>query len=112
MTPHLGPLEHYMAFLTQLDVLLTCDTGAMHIAGALGVPTLAVFGMTEGSKRTGYYPSVTYLNGQADCSPCERITHDPPCDHEFCMAIANIPCSVLADKTLEVHCGANEIDGI
>ncbi len=37
-------LRQMMALLEQCDVLLCNDSGPMHLAGALGVPTVAVFG--------------------------------------------------------------------
>ena len=103
MTGFLGPLEHYMAFLKHMDVLLTCDTGALHIAGALGVPTVGVFGMTDGSKRTSFYPSVSYVQAEKDCSPCERVTEEVPCDNQWCLAIAEIGPEKLVQKVLEVY---------
>ena len=102
MTQFLGPMEYYMGFLTQLDVLLTADTGALHIGGALSVPTLGVFGMTDGSQRTGYYPSVRYLQAEKECSPCERIAESVPCDNANCAAIAEIPYQLLAEKIMEI----------
>lgn len=103
MTFFLEPLEHYMAFLRHMDVVLTCDTGAMHIAGALDVPTLALFGMTRGDQRTSFYPSIQYIQGEADCGPCENIDKDPPCTgNPVCMAIATIDPEYIADKIMEM----------
>jgi len=103
MTKILGPLEYYIAFLKHIDVLLTCDTGAMHIAGAMSVSTVAIFGMTDGSKRTSYYPSVQYLQSSRSCSPCELITVDPPCEHPWCQAIAEFTPVEIVNKIMEVY---------
>jgi ADP-heptose:LPS heptosyltransferase len=37
-------LREMIALLERCDVLLCNDSGPMHLAGALGVPTVAVFG--------------------------------------------------------------------
>lgn len=103
MIPVLAQLEYYMAFIEHLDVLLTCDTGAMHIAGALGVPTLALFGMTDGAQRTSYYNSVDFVQGQKDCSPCENIWQDVPCPHEYCLSIAEMNPQYIVDKVMEKY---------
>lgn len=52
------------------DVLLTNDTGTMHLAALLGVRTLSIFGSTE-PKLTGPLGSGhVILREQVECSPC------------------------------------------
>lgn len=103
MTQVLGPLEYYLGFLPSLDVLLTCDSGPMHMAGAMNIPTLALFGMTNGEKRTGYYPSVRYIQSDMECSPCERIAEVAPCDGQWCEALARMNPLYIADQLEEVY---------
>ncbi len=56
------------------DVLITNDTGPMHVAAALGKPTVALFGPTE-PRRTGPYGQLqNVLRLDLPCSPCMKST--------------------------------------
>lgn len=63
-------LEELIAELRKCRLLLTNDTGTMHLAALLGVPVVAVFGSTEprltGPLGTGH----RVLRHQVECSPC------------------------------------------
>jgi lipopolysaccharide heptosyltransferase II len=56
--------------LTSCDLLLTNDTGTMHLAVFLGVPTVALFGSTEhrltGPRGTAH----RVVRHHVECSPC------------------------------------------
>jgi len=99
----LEPLELSIAFRNILDVTLTADTAGLHIAGALQKPCLGVFGLTDGKKRCGYYPTVDFVQGIKECSPCEHITEEVPCPHPNCLALAEMNPFYLADKVMEVY---------
>jgi len=54
------------------DLLVTNDTGPMHVAAALNTPLVALFGPTE-PRRTGPYGQLTHvLQLQLPCEPCLR----------------------------------------
>ncbi|RYD75402.1 MAG: glycosyltransferase family 9 protein [Verrucomicrobiaceae bacterium] len=52
------------------DVLLTNDTGTMHLAGLLGVPTVAIFGSTEPALTGPLGQGHRVLRRHVECSPC------------------------------------------
>lgn len=66
-----------------LDLLLTPDTGSMHLAAHLGVPVLAFFLSSAWCHETGPYGAGhTVLQAATDCAPCLETA---PCVHEiFC----------------------------
>jgi lipopolysaccharide heptosyltransferase II len=66
------------------DVLITADTGAMHIASAVGTPMVAIFGSTDPAV-SGPYGSTPakVLYKRLSCSPCGN---HPTCGGTFqCM---------------------------
>jgi heptosyltransferase-2 len=75
-------LETLIGVLAESSLMITNDSGPMHIAAALGVPTVAVFGSTD-EKVTGPCGSRTRIVKHAvECSPC--LLRECPIDHR-CM---------------------------
>ena len=76
--PVLGPdldLAGLAAAMAELDLLVTNDSGPMHLAAAVGVPCVALFGPTDrrrtapaGESGAGH----TVLDRNLWCSPCFR----------------------------------------
>jgi ADP-heptose:LPS heptosyltransferase len=58
------------AILTTCDVVLAPDSSLCHLAGALDIPTVALFGPFPWQTRTKYSPKTRALQGNARCSPC------------------------------------------
>jgi lipopolysaccharide heptosyltransferase II len=63
-------LDELMDELSACDALLTNDTGTMHLAAFLGVPTVAVFGSTEPDLTSPLGDFHEILRHKVDCSPC------------------------------------------
>jgi lipopolysaccharide heptosyltransferase II len=63
-------LEQLIDGLRLCSLLLTNDTGTMHLAALLGVPVVAIFGSTE-PRLTGPLGAChTILRRHVECSPC------------------------------------------
>jgi heptosyltransferase I len=62
-------------------VLLTTDTGPMHMAAAMGCTVVALFGPTSPLRTGPYGPGHRVVTSGAACSPCFKKT----CDHWSCM---------------------------
>lgn len=73
------PLRCLPALLSKATAMITNDSGPMHIAAALGVPVIALFGPTSAIRTGPYGAGHHVLAGQPSCSPCfSRICrHDP-----------------------------------
>ncbi|MEM0896942.1 MAG: lipopolysaccharide heptosyltransferase II [Verrucomicrobiota bacterium] len=56
--------------LHQCTALLTNDTGTMHLAAALGVPTISIFGSTEPAWTAPAGSNHRILRHHVECSPC------------------------------------------
>jgi len=65
--------------LSHAQGVVSCDTGPMHLAVALGTPTIALFGPST-PRRTGPYAGKVIM-ASTDCSPCNRRE----CAHPLCM---------------------------
>ena len=75
-------LREFIELAAVCRLFLTNDSGAMHVASALGVPTVAVFGATDDTTTGPGGPCARVVRAHAECSPCLR--RECPIDHR-CM---------------------------
>lgn len=71
------------ALLTMSRTVIANDTGAAHLAAALSVPTLVLFGPTDPRRTKPHGPMVRVASIAAFCQPC--LAAECPLDHR-CMA--------------------------
>jgi lipopolysaccharide heptosyltransferase I len=62
-------LKGLAALLRGADLMVTVDSGPMHIAAAVGAPIVALFGPTD-PRRTGPVGPARVLRRDLSCSPC------------------------------------------
>ncbi|MGZ3763973.1 MAG: glycosyltransferase family 9 protein [Mucilaginibacter sp.] len=69
-------LEGLCELMTSAKVVLTTDSGPAHLANALGVPTIALFGAGNELNTAPYNKrNLTVIRaGKLDCEPCVRNT--------------------------------------
>jgi heptosyltransferase II len=70
------------ALLSQCHVFIGNDSGAMHVAAAVGLPAVAIFGPTDPFGTAPVTPHCTIVREQPYCSPC--FLRRCPIDHR-CM---------------------------
>ena len=66
------PIRKWAALMTQCNVFITVDTGPLHVAAALKINTVALFGPIDYKARCKGYETVTALVALMDCIPCWR----------------------------------------
>jgi lipopolysaccharide heptosyltransferase II len=67
-------LSEMIEWIRGSQVVITNDTGPMHVAAALGVPAISVFGPTD-PRRTGPYGQLSNsLSIALSCAPCLKPT--------------------------------------
>jgi heptosyltransferase-2 len=85
-------LAQFIDLAAACELFLTNDSGAMHIASALGVPTVAIFGATDDLATGPTGPKARVVREPVECSPC--LLRECPIDHR-CMS------RVSADRVVE-----------
>lgn len=72
-----GNLMTVAALLEEADVMLTGDTGPMHLAAAVGTPIVAVFGPSDPRRYAPRGPHDRVVRVDLPCAPCNRIRLPP-----------------------------------
>lgn len=76
-------LEELTLWIKRVDLLITNDTGTMHVAAALERPIVALFFVHARAEETGpYCEGAIILQSDIDCAPC---SHQTVCGHMSCL---------------------------
>jgi heptosyltransferase-2 len=90
------------ALLERCALLVTNDTGVMHMASGLNVPVVAVFGPT--TRHFGFFPfrsRAAVLENDLPCRPCSfHGTERCPETHFNCMRTITVEEAVSAAERL------------
>jgi heptosyltransferase-2 len=63
-------LRQFMALLARCRLVVTNDSGPMHLTAALGVPLVAIFGSTDERTTGPVSPRARVVSQHVSCSPC------------------------------------------
>ncbi len=80
-------IRELMGVVKRCRLLITNDTGPMHIAAACGVPVVAVFGPTDWRTTAPYGQERSIVREAVDCAPC--LLRECPIDHR-CMTRVSV----------------------
>lgn len=87
-------LEELMSVLARSRGVVANDSGVMHLAAALGVPTVGIFGSTDPELTAPLGPRTRVMYRDVSCSPCFERTC--PLDEDRYRCLTEIsPQSVL-----------------
>jgi len=87
--------------ISKMDLIITNDSAPLHVANAVDIPVIAIFGPTV--KRFGFYPyrkNDELLEVDLDCRPCSHHGgKNCPQNHFKCMK--NITPNMVYDKVIK-----------
>jgi ADP-heptose:LPS heptosyltransferase len=79
-------LPETAAVIQKSALLLSGDSGVLHIAAGLGVPTVSLFGPGRANKWAPRGDRHIVINKELPCSPCSIFGNTPPCPNNVrCM---------------------------
>jgi len=81
------------ALLASCGLFIGNDSGAMHVAGAVGLPVVGIFGPTDAEGTRPVTPQFTLVREPVSCSPC--FLRHCPIDHR-CMTGISVERVVAA----------------
>lgn len=105
------PLKVLAALLSRAAVLVTNDSGPMHMAAAVGTPVVAVFGPTEPARTGPYGNKHRVITAEADCRPCFKRS----CEGVKCLAdvtveqVCEAAAGVVRQPVIPVNAGIQEV---
>ncbi len=76
-------LKEAIALIAGVDILVTNDSGLMHVASAFDLPVVALYGPTD-YRHTPPFSTRSYIMSlDLDCAPCQK--RECPLGHHKCM---------------------------
>jgi len=93
----LTSLKEAVYLISQCKLFVSNDSGLMHVAGALNIPTIAVFGSTNPVTTSPAGEKTVLVRKDVSCSPCLKKV----CPTDFrCMTLVTVSDVVEAAKSL------------
>lgn len=97
------------AVLARCDLMITGDTGPMHLAAAVGTPIVAVFGPSDPARYAPRGPLDQVIRVDLPCAPCNRIRRPPArCTGRIPDCLASIPSDRVIEAALAILDGSRE----
>ena len=91
-------LREAMALIERCTLFVTNDSGLMHVAAALNVPLIAIFGSTNPITTGPWGPKSRVVRVPIDCSPCLK----PECPETHFNCMNQIDVDMVYDAVNEV----------
>jgi heptosyltransferase-2 len=99
---HVGKtsISDVIKLIAESDFIITNDTGLMHIATALNIQTISIFGSTSPSANPPLADNSIILKKKMNCSPCFKST----CDYGHYNCIKSISVDDILNQLNKVSC--------
>ncbi len=95
-------LPELVALLARCDLFLGCDSGPLHVASALGLPSVSVYGPTDPDITGPLGPHARVLRSRADCSPCYDPIRPSDCPRPDPLCMAGVSVDEVWEAVKEV----------
>jgi heptosyltransferase-2 len=100
-------LQQAMALIKCCDAFVTNDSGLMHVAAGLDVPSIAIFGSTDHIATGPYSKNAKVIRREMECSPCLKA--HCPLGHLNCLeTITSMDVYEDLVKMLSARSNSNE----
>ncbi len=94
------------------DVFIGADSAILHVAGALNIPSVGLYGPFPWKLRTAYSGTILNLQGTGACSPCfyhnlgtmekHFPDHCPSKEKGFCQVLATLTPERIIEKATKI----------
>lgn len=102
-------IRELMAAMKRCSLLVTNDTGPMHIATAVQVPVVAIFGPTDWRTTSPYGAPHAIVRQSVDCAPC--LLRECPIDHRCMTGVSVEMVQEAAVKQVAGLSGSSRLSG-
>lgn len=76
-------LKEAIALIAGIDILVTNDSGLMHVASAFDLPVIAIYGSTDYKHTPPFSSRSCIVSLDLECAPCQK--RECPLGHHNCM---------------------------
>jgi heptosyltransferase-2 len=94
-------LRQTAAVIEKCRLFISSDTGPMHVAAAVGVPVVCIFGPTSPSKHGPYGDNCFVVESDLPCRPCHE-PHSPKPECESLDCLRAITVDIVMDTVSKV----------
>lgn len=84
---HGHPIRVVAALAAECESFLNSDSGLGHVAAAVGVPVLSLFGPEDERSCRPYGPGAETLAADLHCRPCVSRVYSKLCPHRECLTL-------------------------
>jgi heptosyltransferase II len=96
------PLKEVLAVMRDSDLIVTQDTGPLHMAGLTDIPVIALFGPTDPAEFAPHRDGIYVFRGGASfaCRPCYDGRSYPHCPSPGCMK--ELTPDMVSERALQI----------
>jgi len=93
------------ALIEKMSLFISNDSGLMHIAVSVGVPTVAIFGPTDATRTAPYGSQHRVLRQDLKCSPCwplKKVGQRDKCPYDKPVCLTEMSVSTVFQAVSEM----------